>query len=139
MIARVELEQVSVLAVGCDGMRAFLVVFTVVLFLIALIGIGMGLAIMSVAAKAPNAGALVAFGAATIPFLIGTVALVGVGIIFAVDSSRAEQERTLLRIAHATETLVRYEAGPPPTDDPVLKAKREREAAAAAKSPYVIR
>jgi len=49
--------------------------------------------------------------AALVPFLIGTIALVGVGVIFAVNQSRDEQLTVLRHTMYAVESL---RGAPPP-------------------------
>jgi len=113
-------------------MRILLAAFSVVLLVIALIGISIGAAIMHSAMKQPNAGTLAAFVVAAVPFLIGTVALGSVTVVFALEQSH----NRLQDIAESSRTTARLLMQPHETDDPVLKAKRAREAADRARSPY---
>jgi|SRR4051812_16789432 hypothetical protein len=106
-------------------MRILLVLFSGLLLLIALAGIGFGFAVMSQATHQGAGGLVAAFTVSVLPFLIGTVALGAVGIIFAVEAAR-EEHSVLLR------AIGRQIVGSPSTDPAVL-AKRAREAHAPTK------
>jgi len=92
-------------------MRVMIVLFTVVLFLIAVAGLGYGLFVgVEVAEhqeRLGDAGVVVMLASALVPFLIGTVALGFVTVMLGIDRSRSEQLialDALIKLNHERET-----------------------------------
>jgi len=70
-------------------MRVVLALFTLVLVIIALLGIGFGIYISYQGTRAGQASdTIVALAMASVPFAVGTVALSAVAIVFAIDVSQ---------------------------------------------------
>jgi hypothetical protein len=114
-------------------MRAMIAVFTVVLLLIAVAGLGAGVLIVATGASAAAAtpgrssgGGILSLGAAIIPFALGMVALGFATVILAVDQSRAEQVAALDQLIRGHQERDRRA----PARDPALAARRARLAAA---------
>lgn len=118
-------------------MRLLLAVFSSLLLLIALAGIGIGIAVVGAASGGVGSGGarvglLAAVEFSTIPFLIGTIALGCLAIVFAVESSKDQQIAAILAsrlTAHEHGREVAY------TSDPAVIARRARLAAAGASPP----
>ena len=80
--------------------KILLSIFTAVLLVIALLGIGAGIITVMVVAKTPGASALGTVGAlvyGSIPFAIGTVALGAAAIVGAIDQASRDQVAAINR------------------------------------------
>lgn len=107
-------------------MKLVLGVFTVVLLMIAIAGLGFGVfAVYEAIKHAHEPGAEIGVFAllemAVIPVLVGTVALAGVSIVFALEHTRDEHTTLLTQIAGYTRKAV-----PPTPTDPTAAANVAR-------------
>lgn len=86
-------------------MRGILSVFVSILAVIALLGLGLGVFVVSKAAGVASAdplGFVLALVYGSIPFAIGTIALGAVAVVSAVDKSASDQTAAINRLAEIT-------------------------------------
>lgn len=107
-------------------MKIVLGLFVTILMMLAIAGLGFGVFAIYEAVKhahEPGAelGVLALLEMAVIPVLVGTVALAGASIVFAVDFAREEHTNLLTQIAVATRKAL-----PTPPIDPVAAANIAR-------------